>query len=51
MLLNNVVYTTISIKESYPEISDANVKSALWTFKQQLTLKMWAHCRISIVLP
>ena len=33
----------------YPEISDANFKRALWTFKQQLA-KMRARCRISIVL-
>ena len=35
--------------ETYPEIGDANFKCALWTFKQQPALKMWAHCRISIV--
>ena len=34
----------------YPEIGDANFKCALWTFQQQLTLKMQARCSISIVL-
>ena len=38
------------IDMSYPEIGDANFWCALWTFKQQLTLKMSAHCRISTVL-
>ena len=30
------------------EIGDANFK--LWTFKHQLTLKMLARCRITVVL-
>ena len=35
---------------SYPEISDANFKWTLWTFKQQLALKMLVCCGISVVL-
>ena len=35
---------------SYPEIGNTSFKCALWTFKQQLALKMRARCRISIVL-
>ena len=38
------------ICETYPAIGDANFKCAFWTFKQQLVFKMWARCRISIVL-
>ena len=41
----------ICYPESYPEIGDATFKYALWALKQQLGLKMWARCRISIVLP
>ena len=35
---------------SYPEIGDSSFRRALWTFKQQLILKVRAHCGISIVL-
>ena len=35
---------------SYPEIGDSSFRCALWTFKQQLTWKVWARCGISIVL-
>ena len=35
---------------AYPEIGNSRFRCALWTFKQQLTLKMWARCGISIVL-
>ena len=33
----------------YPEIFDSSFRCALWLFKQQLTLKVWARCGISIV--
>ena len=36
--------------ETYPEIGDSSFWCALWTFKQQLTLKVRARCDISIVL-
>ena len=29
---------------SYPEIGDAKIRCALWTFEQQLALKMRARC-------
>ena len=35
---------------TYPKITNANLKYALWTFEQQLTLKTQMHCGISIVL-
>ena len=35
---------------TYPEIGDANFKGALWTFKQQLALRMRVRCGISILL-
>ena len=38
------------LRTTFPEIGDTNFKCALWTFKQQLVLKMQALCRISIVL-
>ena len=34
----------------YSEIGDTNFKCALWTFKQNLALKIWARCRISIAI-
>ena len=39
-------YTLILI----PKIGDDRFKCALWTLKQQLTLKIPARCKISIVL-
>ena len=39
-----------SVSQIYHEIGDAKFKFALWTFKQQLALNIWAYCRISIVL-
>ena len=35
---------------AYPEFGDATLKCALWTFKQQLALKIRVHYGISIVL-
>ena len=34
-----------------PEIDNPNLRCTLYTFKQILTLKMWVHSRISVVLP
>ena len=46
-----VIFLINSIKsKTYPEIGNSSFRCALWTFKQQLTLKVWAHCGISIVL-
>ena len=39
-----------SVSQIYHEIGDAKFKFALWTFKQQLALKMRVRCGISIVL-
>ena len=39
-----------TMSTSYPEIGDSSFSCALWTFKQQLTLKVRARCGISIVL-
>ena len=43
MMLNGIQVT-------YPEIGDSSFRCALWTSKQQLTLKVQARCGISIVL-
>ena len=43
-------YEIKEFEEAYPEIGDANFEGTLWTFKQTLSLKMWARCGISIVL-
>ena len=49
--MNAIIYESLwSVSQIYPEIGEAKFKFALWTFKQQLTLKIWAYCRISIVL-
>ena len=35
---------------TYPENGNAKFRCTLWTFKQQLALKMGARCGISLVL-
>ena len=39
-----------SLGTTYPEIGDSSFRCALWTFKQQLTLKVRVRCDIYIVL-
>ena len=46
----NLATQLVNISAPYPEIGDSSFRCALWTFKQQLTLKMRARCSISIVL-
>ena len=41
----------VSIKAAYPKMGKNTFKSALWTFKQQLTLKMGARYGISNLAP
>ena len=48
--LPELYYSRKKNKETYPEIGNSSFWSALWTFKQQLTLKVQALCAISIVL-
>ena len=41
----------VSIKAAFPKMGKNIFKGALWNFKQQLTLNMRAHCRISNLSP
>ena len=40
----------VTLISYYSEIGDPNFKCALWTFKQDLALKIWARCGISIAI-
>ena len=41
----------VSIKVAYPKMGKNTLKTALWTFKQQLTLNKRACCGISNLAP